>query len=185
MIEQIKAKIKRCFLKESIKKLGNNYSIHSSVSFKNPKYMSIGDDFYVAEGSIIEAWDSYNDIYYTPEIIIGNNVRIGRHCHIGAINKIVIGDNCLLGSYILLMDHAHGKSILSQTDIPPAQRDLYSKGSIILGRNVWIGEKATILAGVEIGDCSIIGANTVVTKDVPPYCVFAGNPGKVVKFINE
>ena len=118
-------------------------------------------------------------------MILVNNVRTGRHWHIGATNKIVIGDNYLLGSYILLMDHAHGKSILSQTDIPPAQRDLYSKGSIILGRNVWIGEKATILAGVEIGDCSIIGANTVVTKDVPPYCVFAGNPGKVVKFINE
>ena len=52
---------------------------------------------------------------------------------------------------------------------------------VIIGNNVWIGDKATILPGVKIGDGCIIAANTVVTKDVPPYSVVAGNPGVILK----
>lgn len=67
--------------------------------------------------------------------------------------------------------------------LPPLFRPLFSKGPVIIGKNVWIGDKATILPGVTIGDGSIIGANSVVTKDVPAYSVVAGNPAKIIKTI--
>lgn len=67
--------------------------------------------------------------------------------------------------------------------IPPAKRLIYSKGEIIIEDNVWIGDKATILAGVKIGEGSVIGANTVVTKDIPPYSVAVGNPVRIIKNI--
>ncbi len=51
----------------------------------------------------------------------------------------------------------------------------------MIGDNVWIGDKATILAGVKIGECAVIAANAVVTKDIPPYSVAAGNPAKIIK----
>lgn len=56
------------------------------------------------------------------------------------------------------------------------------KGDINIGNDVWIGAKSTIMSGVKIGDGSIIGAGTTVTKDVPPYSIVVGNPGKIVKY---
>ncbi|MBO4333820.1 MAG: hypothetical protein IKP81_00765 [Paludibacteraceae bacterium] len=61
------------------------------------------------------------------------------------------------------------------------EREIVSRGSINIGRNVWVGDKVTILAPVSIGDGAIIAANAVVTKDVPPYCVVAGAPARVIK----
>ena len=65
-------------------------------------------------------------------------------------------------------------------EIPPTQRPVYSKGPVIIGNNVWIGDKATILPNVSIGNGAIIAANSVVTKDVPEYCIVAGNPAKII-----
>ena len=65
--------------------------------------------------------------------------------------------------------------------IPPIERKLFSKGPIVIGNHVWIGDKVTILSGVTIGNNSVIAANSVITKDVPPFSVVAGNPGKVIK----
>ena len=64
--------------------------------------------------------------------------------------------------------------------LPPVSRPLVSKGKVVIGENVWIGDKATILPGVSIGDGSVIGANAVVTKDVPPYSVVVGNPARII-----
>jgi acetyltransferase-like isoleucine patch superfamily enzyme len=63
----------------------------------------------------------------------------------------------------------------------PTERKVISKGAVIIGENVWIGDKVTILPGVEIGNGVVIGANSVVTKDIPSYCVVGGNPAKVIK----
>ena len=60
-------------------------------------------------------------------------------------------------------------------------RFVTSKGPVIIGNNVWIGDKATVLPNVTIGDGAVIAANAVVTKDVPPYSIVAGNPAKVIK----
>ena len=68
-------------------------------------------------------------------------------------------------------------------DIPPAKRSLTSKGPVKIGKNVWVCRQVTILSGVSIGENSIIGANSVVNKDIPPNCVAAGNPAVVVKTI--
>ena len=67
----------------------------------------------------------------------------------------------------------------------PVEREIYSKGAVRIGNNVWIGDKATILPGVTIGDGVIIGANSVVTKNIPDYCVVGGNPAKVIKSIKK
>lgn len=63
----------------------------------------------------------------------------------------------------------------------PNVRPLYSKGPIVIGNNVWIGEKVAVLGGVKIGDGAIIGANAVVTHDVPPYSIAVGCPAKIIK----
>ena len=97
----------------------------------------------------------------------------------GCINRIEIGNHVMIGSYVLITDHSRGE--LERTNVPVAKRQLLTKGSVIIEDNVWIGEHACIMPGVTIGEGSIIGANAVVTHDVPPYSVAVGVPAKVVK----
>ena len=68
---------------------------------------------------------------------------------------------------------------------PVGLREVISKGAVIIGKNVWIGDKATVLPGVTIGDSVIIGANSVVTKDIPAYSIVGGNPAKIIKTLQE
>lgn len=154
------------------------------LTVRNPKHFTIGDYCYFGPDCRIEAWNKYNDKDYNPEIIIGRDVRINSTCHIGAINRIVIGNECLLGSHVLIIDHSHGNNEFDELKIHPSKRDLFSKGEIVIGEKCWICENVVILPGVHIGDCCVIGANSVVTNDVPSYSVVAGNPSRVVKTIS-
>lgn len=86
-----------------------------------------------------------------------------------------------MASFVYISDHSHGEITRAELDLPPLGRLLYSKGPIIIGNNVWIGEKVCILPNVRIGDGAVIGANSVVTKDIPPHSVAAGSPAKVIK----
>ena len=70
-------------------------------------------------------------------------------------------------------------------NIDPLRRPIISKGPVSIGKNVWIGDKATILPNVSIGDGAIIAANAVITKDVPPYSVAGGNPAKIIRVITK
>lgn len=151
------------------------------VYIEGGKYIIIGDGFNSGPRFRLEAFDFADGEVFTPEIIIGENVSISWNCHIGAINKIIIKDNVLIGSNVLITDHSHGTSSKEDLHLPPAKRKLYSKGPVIIEENVWIGENASILPGVTIGRNSIIGANSVVTKDIPPDTVAVGNPIRIVK----
>jgi Acetyltransferase (isoleucine patch superfamily) len=111
---------------------------------------------------------------FSPSISIGDNCNIGEYCHISAINKITIADGVLTGRFVYIGDNAHGGLSWEEAGIPPAKRKLITKGEIMIGRNVWIGDKSTILGGVSIGDNVIIGANTVVTHDIPSNTVVGG-----------
>ena len=97
--------------------------------------------------------------------------------------KVVIGDGVLTGRFVLITDNAHGNSSFEETEISPLDRQVYSKGAVVVEKNVWIGDKATVLPGVSIGEGAIIAANAVVTKDVPAYTVVAGCPAKAIKRI--
>lgn len=111
-------------------------------------------------------------------LTFGQEVSIGRMCHITASNNISIGDHVLLGEMITIADNGHGDN--TNLDIPPLKRDIFSKGPVVIQDNVWIGDKATILPGVTIGEGAVIGANAVVTKDVPCRAIVAGNPAQII-----
>lgn len=150
------------------------------------EYIAIGSGTYVGEHCILTAWTKTcagGDFH--PEIVIGKNCSIGEYNHITSTNKIVIGNNLLTGRWVTITDNSHGKTDFRTLQTPPLMRLVTSKGPVVIGNNVWIGDKATILPGVTIGDGAVIAANAVVTKDVPAYTVVAGNPAKVVKRVVE
>lgn len=149
---------------------------------KGHKYITY-NSFYSHAGLRLECWDEYCNERFTPSIIIGENVCFNYRCHIGAIDKIVIGNNVLIGSNVLITDHSHGYNDGRDIGISPADRRLVSKGPVIIEDDVWIGENVCILPNVTVGHHSVIGANSVVTKNIPPYSIVAGNPVKIIKEI--
>lgn len=149
------------------------------------KYISIGTNTSFQRDLYLTAWDKYGEQNFTPEVIIGSNCSIGAWNHITCINKIVIGNGLLTGKWVTITDNAHGTTDYDNLQIPPAKRFIYSKGPVIIGNNVWIGDKATIIAGVTIGDGVVIAANSVVTKDIPSFSVVAGSPAKIIQRVES
>lgn len=104
---------------------------------------------------------------------------------INCCNEISIGDNFLSGKNVTINDTSHGLIEYTQLKIPPKQRPLVSKGRILIGKNVWVGDNVVILANVTIGDGCIIGAGAVVVSDIPAYSVAVGVPAKVKKVFRK
>lgn len=144
-------------------------------------YIDIGDGTSFGDGLCLTAWPELANTTLKPSIKIGKNCQFGAYNHITALNSITIGDNLLTGKWVTISDNSHGEINYNTLNSPPLKRQMYSKGSIVIGKNVWIGDKATILPNVEVGDCSVIAANAVVTSNVPAYSVVAGVPARVMK----
>lgn len=149
------------------------------------EYISIGDRTKFQKDTYLTAWKNYKGQKFSPQIEIGEDCNFGAWNHITCINKISIGDGFLSGKWVTITDNSHGRTTIDDVNIMPTLRKVYSKGPVVIGRNVWVGDKATILPGVTIGNGVIIAANSVVTKDIPNFCVVAGNPAKIIKKINN
>ena len=145
------------------------------------KGIHIGSNTRIQSHSVLESWAHYGKQVFHPSIIIGNNCKIGEYNHISSCNRISIGNGLLTGRFVLITDNSHGHLDIANADIAPIDRSLESKGEIVIGNNVWLGDKVTILAGVHIGDNVIIGANSVVTGDIPSNSMAAGIPARVIK----
>lgn len=114
---------------------------------------------------------------YPWKIRIGNGVWINRGCEFYASIRagnahITIGDHSALGPRVRVLSATHNYRFLTLPD---------QVASVTIGRHVWVGAGATILPGVRIGDGAVIAASSVVTHDVAPFCIVAGNPARFVK----
>ena len=106
---------------------------------------------------------------------VGRNVFINAGCRFQDQGGIYIGDGTLIGHNVVIATLNH--------DLDPAKRANLIPAPVRLGKDVWVGSNATILAGVTIGDGAVVAAGAVVTKDVPPRTVVGGVPAKVIKTI--
>lgn len=170
------------YRKREFKYWGKNALLGYSSALQGAKYISVGNATTFFPETKLTATKTE---FFTPAIEIGEHCQFGRGTHITATNHIHIGNYVLTGAEVLITDNAHGDSTLADTNMPPLERPLISKGEINIGNKVWIGDKVCILPGVTIGDGAIIAANAVVSKDVPAHCVVAGVPAKIVKTIKN
>lgn len=163
------------------KGFGNSLILGKFSLLKGARHIIIGNNVSIGKHVTLTAFDSrsISDQTFSPEIKIGDGTVIGDFSHITCINNITIGNNVLMGKNILITDNSHGIFNLYNLQISPMKRVVNSKGPIIISDNVWIGEKSSILPGVTIGKGSIVGANSVVTKNVPEYCIVAGIPAVI------
>ena len=109
-------------------------------------------------------------------IHIGDDTRINRGCTLTSYSHIAIGDFCLIGEFVSIRDANHGLSCDAPMRLQP-----HTFAPIRIGRDVWIGRGSCILPGVTIGSGAVIGANSVVTRDIPEFAIAAGAPAKVIR----
>jgi maltose O-acetyltransferase len=139
----------------------------------------------VVFGDNVNAWCHAEKnvlITYTPDsrITVGNGTRLNG-AGIQAYTHIKIGPGCILGSTLLFDSDFHHPD-------PELRHDLSApipNAPITLGENVWVGGQSAILKGVTVGKNSVVAFRAVVTKDVPPNVVVAGNPARVIKELKE
>lgn len=160
----------------------------------NPKNIYIGDNVSIGPGSLLKTVVQYPgnskqaeemgiDIQkFTPTLKIGNRVSATASLQISALNKIVIEDDVMFASNIFICDGLHG---YENTDVPYKYQPMFKIEPITIGRGCWIGQNVVIMPGVTIGEMSIIGANSVVTKDIPSRSIAVGAPARVVKTWNK
>jgi lipopolysaccharide O-acetyltransferase len=145
----------------------------------------IGDGFTTGVGFRLDIFD--HGCARKPVVCIGKRVEVNDYVHIGCVEKIMIGDDCLVASRVVIIDHDHGDYTVGGGNRPtlaPAAREIRSK-PITIGRNVWIGEGAAILKGTVLGDGVVVGANAVVRGIFPEGCVIGGNPAVILKTFEE
>jgi virginiamycin A acetyltransferase len=139
-------------------------------TIKNPNIV-VGDFTYFADTDFEKHVTHHYDF-------IGDKLIIGKFCQIGAGAEFVMnGANHQMNAVSTYPFYIFG----SWDQSAPSKEDLPFKGDTVVGNDVWIGQNSTILPGVHIGDGAIIGLNSVVTRDVPPYTIVAGNPAKTVR----
>ena len=159
--------------------------------------------------------ENIQQIVYIKNVITRPNIIVGAYSYYDDVNgaerfeehvthhyeflgdRLIIGKFCAIARGIEFVMNGANHRMNSVSTYPfnimgggweafaPALDDLPLKGDTVVGSDVWIGQNVTVMPGVHIGDGAIIGANSVVTKDVPDYAVAVGNPARVVKMLDK
>jgi len=123
-----------------------------------------------------------NGFQFGPDIHVPSGSRLGHYGYIGrgfrAQSPISVGDLCLISTMVCIVGNDHG---IDDPDTPTRLAFRWAHAITVFEADVWVGHGAIIRAGVRLGRGSVIGAGSIVTRDVPPYAVVAGNPARLIK----
>ena len=157
--------------------------IRFPIDIRGRRFIKVSKGFTTGVGCRIEAYPEGNKI----ALSFGENFQMNDYVHITAIEEVKIGKNVLFASKIYISDCSHGSYSGNENDSDPTSapkdRKLDSK-PVIIEDNVWLGEFVSVLPGVTIGRGTIVGANSVVSKSLPPNVIAVGTPAKPIKKYN-
>jgi len=158
--------------------LGKRSRIFKVNKIEKPGNIFIGDRVTLFK----HAWLAANPLTNakTCKLIIGDGTSIGNYSHIYATSRIEFGENVLLADKVYISDNLHSFENIS---LPVIQQPIKQLRDVYIGDGSWLGENVCVI-GASIGIGSVIGANSVVTKDIPDYCVAVGAPARVIKTYN-
>ncbi len=180
VLQKIQNKYRLFLLEKNDVKIGFG-KINQRIRVWNKGYIEIGKNFsigYYRGGGFDGRSTEFQTRDKNATLIIGNNFQSNNGLFICCLKKITIGNDCLVGNNVTIMDHnAHG--------ISPSRRKVTqgTPNEIVIKNNVWIGNGVTILGGTTIGDNSVVSVGSVVKGSFPSNVIIQGNPGIIVKKI--
>lgn len=142
----------------------------------------IGSHTHIEKGAVLYAVREYSGVAHNGQIKIGNYVYLNRMFNASSASKINIGDHVTCGSNVSLFNYDHGW-IDTDQDINSNQLLVY--GDISIDDETWLGNNVSVLGKVSIGKHCVIGAGSIVTKDIPDYSVAVGSPARIIKRYNH
>lgn len=160
------------------KAFGENSHIGAPLSIIHPECVEIGRNTNIMLNARLDCWPSYEGVKLEPNLRIGNRTQLGLSFTAICTDKLHIGDDVLIAAGVLVTTQNHGMDPESGKSY---QRQPLISAPVRIDNGCWIGERAVILPGVTIGEKCIIGANSVVNKDIPAYSIAAGIPARVIK----
>lgn len=151
-----------------------------SLNCPNVKRIKIGANSVISDFNTIAVINERNSKFTESELIIGRNTYVGEFNNIRAGGGTIrIGDNCSISQHITIVASNHG---IAKEKLIRKQPSITENNFVVIEDDVWIGANSVILPGVIIGIGAVVGAGAVVTKNIPPYAIAAGNPAKVLKY---
>lgn len=145
---------------------------------RNPRSISIGKKVLIRKGARLEAVGEPDS--QRPKITIGDGTAIQFYFHCGAAESVTIGKNVLISGRVYITDHDH---VFDDPELPARNCSKLKSAPVVVEDGAWLGEGCVILKGVRVGERTVVGANAVVTKDVPPFTVVGGVPARVIRKI--
>ena len=161
---------------------GSNIVLGKNIRVKNSQYFKVGSNVTICDNARFLFVTEYKGQKYNPTTIIGDNVFITYNFTLMAAASIIIHDDVLIASNVMVTSENHGMNpeLSSSYSETPLEGD-----PVEICRGCWIGEKVIILPGVKLGERCIVAAGSVVTKSFPPYSLIAGVPAKLIKKYNH
>jgi len=145
-----------------------------------PSYITGAES--IAVGSGVHIWrhariNAFNTASNMVRIKIGDGAVIQAFAHIGAIESVKIGTGVMIGSHVLITDHDH---VIDPEKPERFDRELYSS-PVQIGSHVKLHDQVMVLKGVTIGEHSVVAGGSIVTHNIPPFCLVAGSPARLIK----
>lgn len=163
--------------KLSFSTLGRKSTLCMPFCVNGAKYMNLGSNVYIKSNAWLLAVDLPEHNTNREKLFIGSNTYIGRNAHIVALQKVYISEDVLMGDNVYIADNYHG---FDNGIVPYKNQQIKFKKEVFIGPGTWLGENVCVLSA-SVGKQCIIGANSVVTKDIPDYSMAVGVPARVVK----
>lgn len=179
LLVRIQEKLARTWFAATFRKafrhLGAGAYVVAPFRLDGPEKIEIGSGTFIQRGGWLYCGEI--DREYPPSLKLGKHCILGYNNHITCVRSVEIGDFVLTANNVYISDNSHGYEDISR---PVMQQPVIFKGAVSIGAGSWIGENVSII-GACIGKNCVIGANSVVTHDVPDYAVAAGIPARVIR----
>ena len=143
----------------------------------SPRYIRVGKGCIIWYNCRVEGVRTYNQMVYEPLIVLEDGVKIQQNCHITCAKSIVIGQNTCISANVTITDINHQYQNINEA----VEKQNLEVKSVAIGADCKVYNGAVILPGVTIGKHCVIGANSVVVRNIPDYCVAVGAPAKIIK----
>lgn len=174
---RIHRRIWKILFHSNFKSFGKHSRIMFPMKIKGAEHIEIGDYVSIADNIWLAAVKIDENL---PRLIIGDRTKIGHFSVVAAVRYIKIGKNVVVADKAFITDSIHNYEDIT---LPIKDQPIGFAGEVSIGDDSWIGQNVSII-GAKVGKHCVIGANSVVTKDIPDYCVAVGSPARVVKRFN-